>query len=104
MRELFLDKPTAGGLVGIDELADFRVWLSTEKDMNMVKVVVPFFHGDIVCRSYFSKYRFESTGDNVIYDFPTVLNAHDQVIVKLEYRVIIAVEFQIIASLFLIYD
>lgn len=48
IRKLFLYKAAAGRFVSIDELGKRRVGMPSEKDMDMIFIMIPFLHGDVV--------------------------------------------------------
>ena len=90
---LFLDQTAAGGFVRVDKMRQFAFRFGPEQNMHMIDIMIPFFDLDLVFSSNLFEYFAKTSGNRIIDDMPSVLGHKDQVKMKNEYRMMIAVSF-----------
>ena len=90
---LFLDQTAAGGFVRVDKMRQFAFWFGPEQNMYVIDILIPFFDLDLVFSSNLFEYFAKTSGNCIIDDTPSVLDHKDQVKMKSEYRMMIAVSF-----------
>lgn len=66
--------------------------LCAEKDMNVVHVVIPLRHRNVVVWGDLLKNRTKTVRDRVIDDRAAVFDTHNQVVLKHEHRVVICIK------------
>ena len=83
--ELLLQEPAAGTLIGIDEAAEFGCRFCPEHDMDMIRIMVPFFQDDTIPGTDIGKDLLCPLGNLVIEYFSPVFHHEDQMIVQQVY-------------------
>ena len=90
---LFLDQTAAGGFIRVDKMRQFAFQFGPEQNMYVIDIMIPFFDLDLVFNSNLFEYFAKTSGNRIIDDTPSVLDHKDQVKMKSEYRMMIAVSF-----------
>lgn len=47
-----------------------------KKNMNMIKIMVPFLKHNVVSRGYFEEYLFQTAGNCIVYYLVTIFHTH----------------------------
>lgn len=97
---VLLNEPAAGALVAVHEFAEVRRWFCCEEEVDVIWFASDFFASDAVCFAdsveYFSEFFFDLLRD----DFLAVFGYDDEMIMHVEYRVVVCFVFQLHVSPF----
>ena len=74
-------------------MRQFAFRFGPEQNMYVIDILIPFFDFDLVFSSNLFEYFVKTSGNRIIDDMPSVLDHKDQVKMKSEYRMMIAVSF-----------
>ena len=89
MRKLLFYKPAACRFVCIEEFADLAFWMRTKKDMQMIRIMVPFKRCYLIRWSNVLEYFPKPDRNTIVNDIAPVFSNEYKMVEKCEYRMII---------------